>query len=540
MRKIFYFLVLTLFTLHLTLSFVSAESFKILGSRPLGMGGAFVAVAEDSLAQYWNPAGLAEQKLFDLQLPVNLGAEFSGNVLNFVDDLGNLANDYQQIQTAQQGGGAINLTQIKVFFEGIKALDDLNKPGNGLLLDLFFNGNARFGNLAFSVNNFTSIGADPNIDVKNIGLKAPQVSAPKLASSRSLAQASGIDLYKLITELGASTDDPIDPELSQASGELAGTIKILRDELGVDLGVYTEGQIANALINYAGSQGATKEEIIQTIDTIKEVEALVFQIIGDANQTGYNENQSALTLKGASVVEIGVGYGRLFPYVQWIPLLKGLKVGANVKYLVGIVGFIEQKLLTGEAETDIGNISKEFDKYSKQSTAIGIDLGLLWDKRKTYRTSVGLLARNINTPKLKQPDVAIQAGEGDYYKLEPQLRAGVAFYPLKGFLGWLLAADIDLTKNSTPVSGYDSQLLSVGTEVNLGGRTWFNISARAGAMKNLAEAESKLTFTGGLGLNFLHLVLDLAAAVTPTTTRIAGGDKIPSSVSAALTLSVNF
>ena len=30
-----------------------------VGARPLGMGGAFVALAEDGTAGYWNPAGLA-------------------------------------------------------------------------------------------------------------------------------------------------------------------------------------------------------------------------------------------------------------------------------------------------------------------------------------------------------------------------------------------------------------------------------------------------------------------------------------------------
>src|SRR5687768_14058729 len=34
-------------------------SFEVVGSRALGMGGAFVAVADDPSAAFWNPAGLA-------------------------------------------------------------------------------------------------------------------------------------------------------------------------------------------------------------------------------------------------------------------------------------------------------------------------------------------------------------------------------------------------------------------------------------------------------------------------------------------------
>ena len=37
---------------------LSAEQWQVLGTRPMGMGGAFVAVAQGPIAQYWYPAGL--------------------------------------------------------------------------------------------------------------------------------------------------------------------------------------------------------------------------------------------------------------------------------------------------------------------------------------------------------------------------------------------------------------------------------------------------------------------------------------------------
>lgn len=37
-----------------------AQTFETVGVRALGMGGAFVAVADDATANYWNPAGLAD------------------------------------------------------------------------------------------------------------------------------------------------------------------------------------------------------------------------------------------------------------------------------------------------------------------------------------------------------------------------------------------------------------------------------------------------------------------------------------------------
>jgi hypothetical protein len=41
-----------------------AQGFEVLGTRALGMSGAFVAVADDATATYWNPAGLATGALF--------------------------------------------------------------------------------------------------------------------------------------------------------------------------------------------------------------------------------------------------------------------------------------------------------------------------------------------------------------------------------------------------------------------------------------------------------------------------------------------
>lgn len=44
----------------------AAQAFEAVGIRALGMGGAFVAVADDASATYWNPAGLVTGPVFSL------------------------------------------------------------------------------------------------------------------------------------------------------------------------------------------------------------------------------------------------------------------------------------------------------------------------------------------------------------------------------------------------------------------------------------------------------------------------------------------
>src|SRR6185369_13447208 len=49
----------------------SAQTFETVGVRAQGMAGAFVAVADDATATWWNPAGLAAGPFANLVLDYN-------------------------------------------------------------------------------------------------------------------------------------------------------------------------------------------------------------------------------------------------------------------------------------------------------------------------------------------------------------------------------------------------------------------------------------------------------------------------------------
>jgi F plasmid transfer operon protein TraF len=77
MRRFAAFLVLCA---ALAPSAVTAQPFDVIGTKAAGMGGAFVAVADDASAVYWNPGGLAQGAYFSLVL--------DGGIRHAVPDVG--------------------------------------------------------------------------------------------------------------------------------------------------------------------------------------------------------------------------------------------------------------------------------------------------------------------------------------------------------------------------------------------------------------------------------------------------------------------
>ena len=76
------------------------------GIRPLGMGGAFTAVADDENAIFYNPAGLLQKKgkgNFDIILPILSTLEIGGNSTDLIKDvldISKLSNDSEKSDRA--------------------------------------------------------------------------------------------------------------------------------------------------------------------------------------------------------------------------------------------------------------------------------------------------------------------------------------------------------------------------------------------------------------------------------------------------------
>ncbi len=491
----------------------SAEQWQILGTQALGMGGAFVAIAQGPNGQYWNPAGLGQEKnISGLSIPVAVRAEFTGGLLKDAYKLSNVASDYSKLKTSQTNGTSIDTAQMAALTQGVAALGGLNSPGKGVLIDVNGGAAIKVSKFAFSVNNFTSVGATPVIDTVNIGLGAATGIAGANMNQGVLG-AGTVDTT--ITAANQAASDQIETALTTIGyANLESLICGAAGCLATQNGAITNAStLADALVDQAEDSGLTADQITQAAQKIADnAGAAAPIIIAAASGNPYTNNTSNLTLRGGSFTEAALGYGRGF-------LLPGLYLGANLKMIRGTVGYDRYGIMTEKASGD--NIFKNFDKYSKTTSQLGIDVGALCELNKIvpilpFKPRAGLMIRNINRPKFDMPDTAITNGEKSDYALDAQARLGTAIKPF-GF--WTVSMDMDLTENSTPVPGFKSRMFGLGTEINVFNRRWLNIPLRAGLMKNMAEASSKYTYTAGAGFNIIHFVLDLGVAVSADTTK---------------------
>lgn len=132
--------------------------FAVVGPRAAGMGGAGVAVTTDALATYWNPAGLAMTKSFDIRVAGSLQGIDRRDVLDTIKEVNEL--DFNDTSAANQARA--------------QALADrLNHPGaslsaigaGGLYLKTHFGDHA----LGFNVSDVATGGAFVSSPIARVG-----------------------------------------------------------------------------------------------------------------------------------------------------------------------------------------------------------------------------------------------------------------------------------------------------------------------------------------------------------------------------------
>ena len=216
-----------------------------------------------------------------------------------------------------------------------------------------------------------------------------------------------------------------------------------------------------------------------------------------------NNDLTYLNQKAIALVEVPIAYGHRFQ-----TKIGHIMVGGTLKYMQALT-INEHFKITDPSETEE---SSDPALQETKSENFGIDLGLAYVPRFARKLTVGLVAKNLNSPSFDFHD-------GTQYTLDPMVRLGLSY---QLFNDLEFAADVDLTSNKFIYEGAENQMLGGGVSYEPFS-SFFQLSLRAGAMKNLYENEKLgLIYTAGIGAGFKWFSLDLSAQASSANSKVQG------------------
>lgn len=190
-----------------------------------------------------------------------------------------------------------------------------------------------------------------------------------------------------------------------------------------------------------------------------------------------------MTLQGLEARQAAFSYAYAFAD-------KTFALGVTAKLIQGAAYTSTANLEGGQDPNLLDNLGK-----AKISTSYGIDVGAIYRPSSWLR--FGVIGKDLNQPTFDAPN-------GSEFKLTPQVRGGVAVNPWSTMT---ITADMDITSNKTLTPGLKSQVLSLGMEQTILSEF---LSFRVGTYKNVQDAGSIFTPTGGLGIRIYSFRLDIA------------------------------
>ncbi len=213
-----------------------------------------------------------------------------------------------------------------------------------------------------------------------------------------------------------------------------------------------------------------------------------------ADPTEYLDSE--VFLAGVTTTEIGVALSRVFNIAN-----QPISFGVTPK-LMTVTSYFALPSLNDIDDEDF-EFEDEIEDNKKEEDDFNIDLGVSTLFLQDTLT-VGLVIKNA----LSKTYTTAVTSNGDVasYKIEPQIRAGVAWHAP---LGVTLAADLDLLENDPYFRfGEATQYLGLGAEWDI----FSLLRLRGGMRTNLVDGDDT-TFTAGVGFNIVAWHFDLAAQI---------------------------
>lgn len=470
----------------------SGDSFRIIGPRPLALGGAFTAKVDDPSALYWNPAALAFNKgERGLGIMGGIGYRTYGNLIKKLDNIINIVKKGSQdmYSISQDPKALINydISNITDFIAGVENFDNKTgvsfDPSAGLFFSIY-----RFG---VGFVGYGDIGSGPMIDLDRIALK-------------DSSGTGGLQYVQALAGDGSSSGvDPSTffPNYSQLRDNI---IKISADWespniLGGGNNLMVDDYLARMATSY-GQKGYARAD--------KDIEDAVLTLAGAPYKTDpLSQNQTGARIRGFAAGEIPFGAG--------VMLGDFFSIGGAFKIIEGWA--IDRVLRVVDLKK--GEDILEWLKINgTPSTTWGVDLGFL--ARLPFVT-IGIVGKDLNGPKLSTGKSGLSK-----IKIEQKLRAGINVHLMK-LLSFSIDADL-LPTHETFNTSLKSQEISLGAEVNLK-----FLQLRTGYRRNLREKKPGNIYSAGLGLSLFFLKFDLAVVLSdfsgfmskrlPNETRVEGG-----------------
>lgn len=490
-----------------------AVEFQPIGA--LGIGGAGVARNNGALTAYWNPAGGAfNESQFAMHVGAGIGARGSDGLAENVDRMSDVKFDsLKNFDT-----NTANAATVGDMVKAITIIKDIEKRQGNIAL----NGHAPLGfaikHVSFGIFGNFEGNILPKTDTFNL---LPNI----VITGAATPTVTVTDLYNAIAVPGVtyapsgyfSTD-----QLNSLATEFNKTLNNLANAQQLAFAIDTQ---------FKGSPipaGTTFESLTTFIPSLTA-----------GGENTFNKNTTSVLTKALMYYEVPLSYGHPFDFGSF----GKLGIGATAKIISGTV-YQDQVLLVNRPAGDdfsSNDLVKDMTKNSKSSVNFGIDLGALYKYDKWL--SVGLVAKNLNSPKFAAPDFdepventpAITVRKpGQDVTLKPQVRFGVAVDPYS----WLtLASDLDLTENDTvapgTVVGSSVKSRNFGGGLELHPYSWLKI--RGGAYKNIANSDIGVVLTTG----FTLFILDVDGAFATDTFKL-GDSKVPQEAKVQVALSFAF
>ncbi len=497
---------------------VIAQGVEFQTPGALGMGGAGVARNNGSLTSYWNPAaGAFSTSSFAMNAGVGVGIRGSDGLAENIDRFSNI--NFDRVKNFNTTTSTAD--NVGDFVKTLSILNDINVRQGNIAVAAVAPVSFSSGRFSFGIFGSMEGYVQPIADINNI-LPNTTIGSTTLTVN---------NLYDAVQRTSTSYT---------ASGYFSlAQLDILKSQIQQKsaLTLSQSQQLAYAIDNQLQDSGIEASTALSTITTYA-LPALQAQ---DGTKT-LKQNTTSVMTKAIQYVEIPLSYG----YPINVGSQGKLGIGVTGKLISGTV-YQNQVLLVNRANGDNVSAKDLIDDITtnkKSSLTYGLDLGALY-KYKNW-LSLGLVGKNLNSPKLEAPDYynpkyntltkKVELSEkatGGSITLKPQVRSGVAIDPVS----WMtFAADLDLTENDTVAPG--TVVGSSITSRNFGGGVEFKPSSwlklRGGAYKNLAGSGGNVLTAG-----FKLFLLDVDGAFATDTFTI-DGNELPKEVKVNAAMSFSF